>query len=420
MSKRKKIKINPKARTKISLYDIMVALYIMHFFLPVIGYKTPTAAYGVLTMALFLYSCFIISKNADARLLLFFFPLFLIPIIGATKYISDFDKLLVYLYGELQIYIWGLMSTVYIVKADKKKIRGVLIFVLICCLITAVTTIIGLKLIPGASRLLATDNGDDSFNQYKILNIGGFSYIYIITLLIPIIILLMKKKQIWKIFGICSIILFFITIIMSEYTTALLIAILLSVTIFVPNLNAKKAFALLIICLIAFFVLRGIMTQFFYSLAESSDSLIRTSRYQYLADTLAGKEVTDSNTSGDRIELYKRSIEAFLSSYCLGVWHNGEIGGHSFVFDTMGNYGVLGILLIIVAYCSYFRRIIKPFLHKDDIGYIVVFFIALIILSIINPMMTLQLMIFIVPLVLSLVFDGKITRNKFVAIEEKK
>lgn len=253
-------------------------------------------------------------------------------------------------------------------------------------LITVVTTISGLTAYPGAARLLATfaDSNDPRLIQFEWLNIGGFSFTYILVTLYPIIIgfIRMVYDKLW--IKVVIILLFARYFQSAEYTTALMAFILISSLWFIPKgFPTKKLFLWYGFGVILFSIFKDNIANLFYDSALANDSTVFQERFQYVADGLAGVE----NTSdvGYREKALMTSVQGILRSPILGNWYKtGGIGGHSYILDFISLYGIVGWILIVKSYKVIYRQFYQRYEDTPYFSYALMSFVTAIILSIVN------------------------------------
>ncbi|MBO7525800.1 MAG: hypothetical protein J6T42_03265 [Clostridia bacterium] len=113
----------------------------------------------------------------------------------------------------------------YILKrCDHAIIRFFSLVLILTIIVTMITTYIGIGTYPNSARYLATvANANDSlFIKYNMANIGGFEFIYTISLLYPIAIYAYIRRKINAIIMFIISVSILTLIIESSYTTAFL------------------------------------------------------------------------------------------------------------------------------------------------------------------------------------------------------
>ncbi|MBR4761808.1 MAG: hypothetical protein IK086_04155 [Clostridia bacterium] len=276
---------------------------------------------------------------------------------------------------------------------------------MLALVITAVTTVIGLIRFPEASRILATiATSDDEENiRFSWNNIGGYDFIYTCVLLYPMLILAYKLGRINRIVFFAAFLLLLTLVILSEYTTALLLFLISTILFFAgKRLNESQ---LLIFGIVAFWVVLlfwDFFSQFLIWLADLFKSDILTERLTALANGITGLENSESN----RIELYRMSLNAFWSSPFFGRIFGSKMlgGGHSFILDSLADYGILGGITIVLTYRNVYRRFFKPYSMFPCYGYVLWAFFQAMILSTVNTGMWLGVLALFIPSLLYLIY----------------
>lgn len=292
---------------------------------------------------------------------------------------------------------------VYHRKWDVSYYRNI---ILIAFAVTIITTCIGLIRYPYAARVLATIKSASDANSvlYTWQNIGGYEFIYMVVLLYPLLILAYKRKKIGLIPTIISVIAVFAMVISSEYTTAFLLLLITSLLLFSKrDLTTKDILIFLIFSIICMVVLEDVISNFLQWVGSLTGSETMIERLNSLAGGKTGLEKSESN----RVFLYERSIRTFLSNPLLGTMlkGGGGIGGHSFILDTIGVYGFLGIVLLFFMYRKIYRLFFAPFRNKAGYGYVLWLFFQAIVLSCVNTGMWLSILTLFAPVILYKIYD---------------
>jgi len=224
--------------------------------------------------------------------------------------------------------------------------------IIVIQLISAISTIIGLLKFPYAARELATGRNDlYSLKRYTSLNIGGYGFIYSLVLTLPILISSIFKisKQKTKIFSIFIILIFYVTIFLSQYTIATLLSIFLGVLSLFER--TKNPIGKNLGWSIVAFLLIGLMIMFWDSLMQ----FLSDCNLNFLVNRLNGfmraiRYGEDYSGLTTRTSLYYLSFKTFLNHPIFGSFLSpgtGRTGGHSFILDTLGRFGMFGVLFIV-------------------------------------------------------------------------
>ena len=398
------------------LFEVLAFLYIAHKILPAVGHYMPGVVYLGLVASVFVLAFFIsMSKStvsASVRLL----AVFGVSLLEFVRYLIKGSVVsgLTYMYGEVQIFLYALIAIVFIYKNEFNQIRNITNLIFICYGVTAVTTFIGNSKYESASRLLATlANSDPTRQLYASQNIGGFVLVYELVLIVPLIIYMIKKRKMNRALGWGLIILLGMTIMSSEYTTALLMYVL-SLTLFlIPKITKRKIIVLVVILVVLFIFNSLYFADLFEFLSENVQSNTLATRFAELAELLREGESSADGNATNRMELYKKSINAFFESGMMGTWNNSQVGGHSFIFDTVGRYGIIGIFAMIIMYRMVYKMFIGPYRREDFYPYLFFIYMIAIFMAFINPKTYLFIFICLIPLFAQKLVLKRIEREGF-------
>ena len=398
-----------KVLNPINAATVVVLVYmIMPVLSVIISAYITTYAYMLLTVILVL---FILLTGGIKRLnnILYLLTPFVIYV-GCT-FFTNKDSTLLWGYQSLLFLLPVILGYYYVFyrpEAIDLFSKALILFTLV----TVVTTIVGLIEFPQASRILATiaTSDDAEALKYGWHNIGGYSFIYVCVLLYPVLILAYKLKRINRIVFFSVFIVLLTLIILSEYTTALLLFIISSILFFFSKkLNPKQLFIVGILMFLAVFFLWDMFKNFLLWLADVIDNENISPRLVALSGGVTGIE----NFEDNRINLYRASINGFFSSPVFGkiLGTTTTAGGHSFILDSLANYGILGIIAIIFVYRNIYRFFFKPFSDNVGYGYVLWAFVQAIILSTVNTGMWLNILTFFIPVLLTSIYKKDSEEN---------
>ena len=324
----------------------------------------------------------------------FLFPLFLYELL---TFFSASGNRIFWLYQVLLVMLPVILGY-YFSQDSSRIINSYSRIIIIAVIITMISTIIGCIQNPSAARILATVNSSDAQSyQYDMANIGGYSFIYIIVLLYPIAILAYKTRRIRLVPAIIIALLVLLTILFSEYTTALLLFIISSLLFFTKRtLSAKGILIISVLAIFFLFIFNSFIIDFLHWLGEVVESDDITRRLNALAGGAAGLEQSEDN----RLALYMISINNFIKNPFFGTLFNEwrASGGHSFILDSLSYFGSVGGIFLFFVYKRIFIQFFLPFKDKPGFGYVVWTFIQAIILSIVNTGMWLEVLCLFAPI----------------------
>lgn len=260
------------------------------------------------------------------------------------------------------------------------------VFIILTTIVTAITTSIGLQAFPNASRELATGSG--LYQLYYRYNIGGFSFVYGLVLLHPMMVCFFKiRRKQWLaviisiISGIC--------VLESSYTTAILVFFITCIVYGFPakeeNAFKYKVIIMGLIVIVASYFFLPYVLRYIAGLDIFGSS---SGKINDLANILQGNTAVEYDTNA-RIRLYSQSWDTFLANPIFGTRLMGSSskGGHSFVLDFLSDFGIIGGIVLFLMYKALFSNI-KYYIAERPVTYYAYFtMIMAIVLSFLNPNM---------------------------------
>ena len=131
-------------------------------------------------------------------------------------------------------------------------------------------------------------------------------------------------------------------------------------------------------------------------------------------EALAGGKKGLEESEDNRLELYMMSIYWFFDHILLGsfITRYSEMGGHSFILDTLANYGLLGGFLLYLMYRNIYSTFYAKYKNCVGYGYILWTFIQTLILSTVNTTMWLEVLALFVPIFLYCIFKEEEMENE--------
>lgn len=386
----------------------------------------------ILVIVAFAYSIApIVSRFISSYLTTYFYMLIVVALIAlvmlikGTRSLNDCIVLLVpfllwkglsFLISSSGIVLWAYQAMLdllpvvlgyyflYHVKDDRFGLFAKIIFWL--CVITCITTIIGCMEFPDASRYLATVENPDAAKAvlYNWRNIGGYEFVYMIVLSHPLVIIAQKAGKIKKIHAFLCTALVFALSIFSGYTTALLLTLLTTFTYFLNKKLTPKQLIFWVVCVIVITVtFFTIFSDLLIWLADVIDNKFISERLRSLAGGRGGIEGSDDN----RIALYEMSLNTFLRNPILGSYlGGGSNGGHSFLLDFLAQFGIVGLAVLIFAYCVIYKYFFAPYKNKEGFGFVIWLFVQTLLLSLVNTGMWLIVLTLIIPIFLKVIYKG--------------
>lgn len=377
------------------------AIYMLHD-MPMLGFRYPSMVYAGIVILLFLMLLLKIGTKSVLKIL----PIFLIPVLDVM--ISS-SNMLIFFQGVsvcLQNMILPMLAIYLCAKNHLKMSKWLFSIYLTINLITCFTTYTGCQIFPNASRELVMGDASKSPLYYVYLNanIGGFSFVYSMVLLLVLVICTIKnykeinKSKLILIIAIIFSIGIVMAVIAAEYTMAILLMSICLFFLFVKRkFNIKRMLSwgislLLIFCTFKPFIGEGLMT-----IANNVESQNVSNRLIDLSLYLEGKHTSDNSDVDARGETYAKSLISFMDNP-LGEWNLKSIGGHSYIFDALGKYGLLGFFILIISFKRIFNSYIKTLRGTFLYGYAVVGFLLFIVMATLNPKAFTNFLLFVLPI----------------------
>ena len=380
-------------------FELALIFYVLHNTIPVVGFHTPAVVNALVLAYLYIF-LFIHSKN----FILDFghvIPIFSITILSILY--GGFKDFATDIYFIAQTFIYPLV-TLYLFKCQNQKaVTRIFYIVIISYMVTAVTTYIGCGIFPGASRQIAgnLDSKDEElFTLYMQYNIGSFAFIYTLVMLLPIAIGMFRTHKKSILFSVTMMVLIVMTVIRSEYSTALIMMVLIAVSFFFPtNFRFRHIFYLFIVCGIFYIVGKLSLGQLLIDLSQKVESASVSERF-YDLGTFFVSNGGAANMEGDvgyRMEFYQKSLDMFKAYPILGGGVQAA-GGHSFLFDNLGKFGIIGLFATILVYSKIYILFYRPFRFNSWYGYALIVFVVALILATLNPKDNIGVLTFTIPL----------------------
>ena len=289
------------------------------------------------------------------------------------------------IYSAAYYWIFLCFGLLYLTQAvERDTVRFVYYVILSIIFFTCITTTIGLIANPHASRLLASTSVQDYYES----NIGGFGFIYSIIFIAPVLLLISYNTK--DIFSLLTLIAVIGVTILSQYTTAILLLILLIGGTFVfgfslSSKQKKRRIFVLLAIVVIFLISAKLIGNLFFVIARNINypglSFLRFRLYE------VGESLTSLSPTGgayDRFVRFSRSFEQFLKSPLLGTSVNNRrgLGGHSTFFDILGGTGILGALF----YYGVIGLVIRQQkIRGIPIWYLLIIWGGFFILTLVNP-----------------------------------
>ena len=388
-----------KTSTKNSILFLEILLWyrLLTVFVPAVAEYSPFIINALVVLGIYMALFFLAGVSFVIKTFFQFIPLYIITIAN-TLWGYRSSNLPMFLYGLMQWSLWPIAISFIQKNQYAKEASRLYLVSLILILFTSLTTYFGNVSFPGASRELAAIWAEESdrAHYYRTLNIGGFDFVYLLVLLIPIWIYSIRNEArfIPRVFIIASVIIAFLTIHITQYTTALIISILSLVLFLTPRtLSTRTLFIYLISGTVIFLLSTSFIASLISKYAATTDNHIVAERMAGVSDILMGKSIEGDAES--RQYLLTKSWESFKNNPLSG---SRDVGGHSFILDAMGHYGIWGIMFLVLVFWGVFRLTIKPYKKETYYGYLLFSYISQIVLAFLNTTIIFEYFFIIVPL----------------------
>lgn len=386
----------PKDRLLLLTSFIFVAYAVM----PIVSYLVPS----VIRVALLLVLALALIKDGGiksfwqnlGRLI----PVYLITVLD-----------IIYLFAQNpmdavnSIYDIGctlMISMLYLHVLFNKRdniVKPLLWIIVITYGITIATTIYGNIIFPGASRELATGmpGNEALYNIYRTMNIGGFLVVYCTVLPTVILPYIFKSRAIPRVFTLLIFLLILFFAYQTQYTTALLVCLSSAMFFFArKNLYPKDVIRYLLFFSVIAVFLWELLPGILFALSELLDNPIFAERLNDIAGILSG----DDNTGEDlkeRQDVYEMGINAFLDNPIIGS--GKRVGGHSFVLDALSEFGLVGLIMLLVMIKKIYDLYAMPFKKEPFFGYLLFGLCMYCFLILVNPSPLYLGVTFLLPLI---------------------
>lgn len=392
------------------LFVIFLIVRLFTQFSPALEIRTPSFINFPLLAFLVFYA--INSGRGLVHKVLLMLPIYIVPFLNIIAVNRGNIPLVNLLYVLLQWLAWPLFGLFAAENLTRKSQKILLWGYLLCISITALTTIYGCTLFPGASRAMA--NGEFAKNEtelvsmYSSMNIGNFLYVYTSVLVVPLVLCLSNHYRKKICYAIVALLIF--SIFKTEFTTALLLSVTSALFLALPISRntqvAKKWLVSIMVIVLVSLPLIGEIMDFFASVIGSEQI---SQRFSELSVSLSGQQLDEDSDFATRLFLWQKSIETFFGNFFTGVYFTTDVndthtyvGGHSFILDSMARFGILGFLLIIWMFKRLYKIFILPYSRRSEYIYLLTVFILNIIQCIINTVSIEFVFVFLIPLLMSI------------------
>lgn len=383
------------------LIKFLSVLYLLHD-VPVIGINYPSIAYAGVIILLFLLLFFRV-KNDFFNIAL---PISLIIVLDffLVAVSADFYALFQRLSWVLQIMIYPMLG-MYVLKNNQLRYaKFILLLWLIMNFITCITTYYGCLEFPGAARYLATGKLE-FYNLYNSLNIGGFSFVYTMVLLTSMLLLVVKKinlvnkyKLVYLSLAIVYIVVIALMLSAAEYTTSLLLFVLsFAILLFNKRLHWGRMSVYALFVLLLFVLTKDYIVDLLVYLSKNIESYDVSTRLKDLSLFFSGDELSSQADISKRQSHYADSLNLFFEKPW-GIWSFKGLGGHSFAFDALAKYGLVGLICLVASLWCLVKNYVKVYYNTPFYNFALLAFLLQVLMLFLNTQFYIGFLTFEMPL----------------------
>lgn len=255
-------------------------------------------------------------------------------------------------------WVYGLAGLCFI-NSDEKSKDEFLNILSVLIVFTCICSIIGAIRNPDIIRFTGTGGIEKAHEKQMVYrrNIASWNTIYSMVFTMPVWVeIYFKTKNVRYLF---TAIIIFITIMYSQITFALIfVAIILFMMYLKYRVKRKILIGSLAIALAGTtYIIRRKAIEILIVLFDNVGlTMLRTRMYQLKVSMDTGALY---GTGDVRFELYRRSLSAFIKNPVLGYdvkrGQGSAIGMHSQLFDMLGGTGMIGMILVVIAFYMLFK-----------------------------------------------------------------
>lgn len=298
--------------------------------------------------------------------------------------------------------IWSYLKVMRATRQMELLFKALIVFVVLTCL----TTIYGLYKYPIAARELIGNQDQAQILMYLRMNIGSYSFQYLLVFLGPIMLSFYKatRKQYWlAIYALVT-----ITVIYAQIVAAIMLFAVNSVLtplLLYKGVTMRRYLTVLAGASILFIFGKPVLSTLFNTLAVYSEYLgFLSVKMKEMSMYFENDGNVDASTAINIYQYglrYDESVAAFLKSPIIG---GNPSGGHHFWIDNLAEHGILGTFPWVIV-CWQFLRSARNYFTMSE--YILVFNSVIIFITIgVNKNILISSMpvfvFFIVPLLLTM------------------
>lgn len=323
-----------------------------------------------------------ISKN--------FFILSLLTMVVRVGVMSFYFGLAGAINNSLQFFIMiavGLISITYL-EQDLDFVQWMALVCLCLFCFFSITTIQGTIENPYASRIANSEWLRDRFEGNE--NIGLYGYVYMSVLIVPLlfnkVLSRIKVSKLFDMVSVVALVLMTLMIMSAGYMIAIFCTALGCALVYVSkNRRSPKAIIVTIVLVIFVLFYKAIISSILDKLMEATEgNVVYFNKFRDFKMLLVGGDASGETVYG-RWKNYAASFREIIEYPILGSYlYNRTLGGgHSFILDSIGKFGVLTAVLQFALIYFYPYRIYRP-VHKGNVG--IAFLSSLLVFTFFDPL----------------------------------
>lgn len=397
-------------RLDTSAVSVSLCVYLAYVILPTVSAILPQILrYGVLLVifGLFAVGAILFNRKSGGKTALIFCAVTVfILLMYLGKWRSSGTDFISYVINAYMFWL-PLMYVPAVSQLGSETKRKIYLFAVFLFMVTVLTTIAGSIVHADSSRIMASGVAGESgaqVLQYSKLNIGGYGFVYGLVVFMPFLFYGARRLN-HKWIYITFIILSVITVVLTQYSIALVavVALVAAVIVFTRK-NIALSVSIVSVAILVFFLLKdsivnllSLMTSVFY---ENGLNFL-SDRLGLLVELLSTNVITGHALV--RQSLYQMSLDAFLVNPLAGnLLEYHTLGGHSELLDILGAIGIFGFVFFLIAMSNHVKGIR---LHKGTNAYkhCIFSFLIFVFVAMFNTVLTsspIAVALFLIPAIL--------------------
>ncbi len=246
---------------------------------------------------------------------------------------------------------------------DQNKFKDTKVFKLILAVVigtNAFYTFRAVQFFPDAIRARATTEyiGGEEF----LFGTPDYAMVYGMALIFPVFLQKVKnaKTRFDRIVYLIFTALIFYMVVVSQFATALLIAIIGTLMFFLLSMRGnRRLMVLIVVSFVALYVHITKMDVEILNLLADSIEGTWSEKLRDISASISGSAL--SGSLSDRSDLYQTSLNTFFESPLFGIMGNrtGSLGGHATAIDILGLTGIFGFIPFSLTIFYNFRRVCR-------------------------------------------------------------